>query len=121
MNTSTRQLLFWCPRVLTLLFAGFLTLFSFDVFGEGYGFWGTVLAFLMHSIPTGIVLVVLALSWRWEWTGAVLFVALGLTYACFAVSRGHPEWTAIISGPLLLIAGLFLLNWLYRKQIRASA
>ena len=121
MNTSTRQLLFWCPRVLTLLFAGFLTLFSFDVFGEGYGFWGTVLglsdALDPHGHRAGRPCPLLG----WEWTGAVLFVALGLTYACFAVSRGHPEWTAIISGPLLLIAGLFLLNWLYRKQIRASA
>ena len=121
MNTPIRQLLFWSPRVLTLLFAGFLTLFSLDVFGEGYGFWGTVVAFLMHSIPTGIVLVVLTLSWRWEWIGAVLFVALGLIYAYFAVGRGHPEWTDVISGPLFLVGGLFLPNWLYRKQIRASA
>ena len=65
------------------------------MFGEGYGFWGTIVAFLMHSIPTGIVLIVLALSWRWEWVGAVLFVALALIYAYFAVGRGHPEWTAL--------------------------
>ena len=120
MKQRTKQFLYWSPRVLTLLFALFLSLFALDVFEEGYGFWETVLALFMHLIPTWIVLIVLALSWRWEWVGAVLFVALALAYAYFAVGRGHPEWTVLISGPLLLIAGLFLVNWLYRKQIRAS-
>ena len=120
MQPPIRQLLFWSPRVLTILFALFLSLFALDVFEEGYGFWETVLALFMHLIPTWIVLAVLALSWRWEWIGTVLFVALALIYAYFAVGRGHPEWTVPISGPLLLIAGLFLVNWLYRKQLRAS-
>jgi hypothetical protein len=121
MKPTTRQLLFWVPRVLTILFAGFLSLFALDVFDEGFGFWGTVVALFMHLIPTWIVLIVLAVSWRWEWVGAVLFAALGLLYVYFAVGRGHPEWTLVISGPLFLVGGLFLLNWLYRKQIRATA
>lgn len=121
MKPPIRQLLFWSPRVLTLMFAVFLSLFALDVFEEGYGFGRTAVALFMHLIPTWIVLAVLALSWRWEWVGAVLFVALGLLYAWFAVGRGHPEWTFIISGPLFLLSGLFLLNWLYRKHIRASS
>jgi hypothetical protein len=75
----------------------------------------------MHLIPTWIVLLVLALSWRWEWIGAVLLVALGMLYVPFALGRGHPEWTLIISGPLFLVGGLFLVNWLKRKEIRASS
>ena len=68
-----------------------------------------------------IVLIVLVVSWRWEWLGAVLFVALGLLYAYFAFGRGHPEWTLVISLPLFFVGGLFLLNWIYRKQIRATS
>ena len=118
MKPLNRRLLFWSPRLLTILFAGFLSLFSLDVFGQGYGVWQTVLAFLMHSIPTGIVLVVLAVSWRWEWVGAVLFTALGLSYALMAWA--HPSWIVVISGPLVLVGGLFLLGWCKRKEIRAS-
>jgi hypothetical protein len=91
-----------------------------DVFDEGLGLWQTVVALFMHLIPTWLVLAVLAVSWRSEWTGAVLYAALGVLYAYFAVVRRHPEWTLVISGPLFLIGGLFLLNWLYRKQIRAT-
>jgi len=121
MKPTTRQILFWSPRVLTILFALFLSLFALDVFDEGYGFWGTVVALFMHLIPTWIVLAVLAVSWRWEWVGTVSYVTLGLVYAYFAYGRGHPEWTVVIGGPLFLIGGLFLLNWLYRKQVRAKS
>jgi hypothetical protein len=121
MKRPVKQLLFWLPRVLTILFALFLSVFALDVFDEGYEFWGTVVALFMHLIPTWIVLVVLAVSWRWEWVGAVLFVALGLLYAYFALGRGHPDWIVVISGPLFVVGVLFLLSWLYRGQIRATA
>ena len=116
-----RQLLFWSPRVLTLLFAVFLSLFALDVFEEGYGFWDTVVALFLHLIPTWILLIVLAVSWRWEWVGAVMLVVLGLVYIHFAAGRGHPEWALVISGPLFLVGGLFLLNWLKRKQQEAES
>ncbi len=115
-----RRLWFWSPRMLAVLFALFLSLFALDVFEEGYGAWETAVALFMHLIPTWAVLGVLAVSWRWEWVGAVLFVALGLLYAYFAVGRGHPEWTILISGPLFLLAGLFLFGWLNRKAIRTA-
>jgi hypothetical protein len=120
MKRPTKQLLFWSPRVLTILFALFVSLFALDVFDEGYGVWETVVALFMHLILTWIVLAVLALSWRWEWIGAVLFMALGCLYAYWAIGRGHPQWTVPISGPLFLVGGLFLLNWLYREQVRAT-
>ena len=118
MNKSVKQMLFWAPRALTLLFAIFISLFDFDVFGEGYTFWDTILALLIHLIPTGIVLLGLALSWRWEWIGAILFPALGVLYL---VAFREQHWSAylLISGPLFLIGVLFLLNWLYRAELHA--
>ena len=77
MKTPLKQLLFWTPRILCFLFAAFISTFAADVFGEGYGFWKTILALLIHLIPTWIVLVILAISWRWEWVGGILFTALG--------------------------------------------
>ena len=42
-----KSLLFWTPRALCFLFALFLGLFAMDVFGEGRGVWGTVVALFM--------------------------------------------------------------------------
>jgi len=110
----------WTPRILCLLFAVFLSLFALDVFGQGYGFWETVLALLMHLIPTGIVLVVLAVSWRWERIGAILFMALGIWYLLTAWGRFHWSAYVVISGPLLLIGVLFLASWLNRTRIQST-
>ncbi len=76
--------LIWTPRILCLLFAVFLSLFALDVFDQGYGFWGTMFALLMHLVPTGLVLVALAITWRWEWLGTILFIALGISYIVMA-------------------------------------
>jgi len=108
--------LFWSPRILCILFAGFLSFFALDVFGEGYGVWKTILALLIHLIPTWIFLVVLIISWRWELVGAVLFTGVGFFY--LLTTLRHMSWILPISGPLFLLGILFLLNWLHRKELR---
>ena len=117
MNRPLKQVLFWSPRVLCIAFAIFISLFALDVFNEGFGVARTILALAIHLIPTAIILVVLAVSWRWEWVGGVLFVALGVLYLIAA--RHHPSWIVVISGPLFLVGALFLLNWSKRAEIRA--
>jgi hypothetical protein len=114
-----KRLVYWMPRVLGILLAVFLSIFALDVFGEGYDFWETILALVMHLLPTGIVLVVLAIAWRWEWVGAVLFVALGAGY--LALTWGRFEWPGFlpVAGPLFLVGIVFLVNWLYRAQLQA--
>jgi len=69
MNASARRVLFWTPRILCILFAVFLSVFSLDVFSEGYGFWQTIGALLLHLVPTFIVVFALLIGWRWEWVG----------------------------------------------------
>ena len=120
MKRPVKRLLFWTPRILCILFAVFVSLFALDVFGEGYGFWETIQALLMHLVPTGVILIVLAISWRWEWVGGVLFIALGVLY--LAMSWGRLHWSAylVISGPLFLVGVLFLINWLYRAELRTQ-
>jgi len=118
MKSSTKQVLYWTPRILGILFALFISLFALDVFGEGYGFWESVGAFLIHLIPTFVILIALFVAWRREWIGAILFVGLGMFY--LVVFRGDFDWITflIIAGPLFLIGALFLVNWLYRAQLR---
>ena len=72
MNTITKRGLFWTPRVLGILIAVFFSLFALDVFSGGYGFWKTILALLIHLVPTYIVVIALVIAWRWEWAGAIL-------------------------------------------------
>jgi MFS family permease len=118
MKKPVKRLLFWAPRILCIAFALFLNLFALDVFGESQGFWKTALALLMHLIPTGLILLVLAVSWRWEWVGAILFPALGGLYLFMFWGRFPWSVYLLISGPLFLAGVLFLLGWLRRSELR---
>ena len=107
MSGQNTSILFWAPRLLAIAFAGFLSIFALDVFGEGRGFWDTLLAFLLHLAPAFLVLTALAVAWRWERFGALFFLGLALLY--FAQSWGRLHWTAyaLIGGPLILVSLLF--------------
>jgi hypothetical protein len=121
MTTTTKRVLFWTPRLLCLLFAAFISLFALDVFDGSHGFWNTILALLIHLIPTGILLLILALTWRWEWIGGVLFPALGAFYIVAFWGRFHWSAYAILSGSLFLLGALFLLGWKYHAELRAKS
>ena len=118
MNPAARRWLFWTPRILTLLFAGFISIFAMDVFEGHHPLGQTLLALAMHLIPTGVVLLSLAIAWRWEWVGAVLYAAMGVFY--FVTQWGRFSWDvyALIAGPLFLLALLYLLGWRYRAELR---
>ena len=116
MSVGLRQpLLFWAPRVLGLAFALFLATFALDAFGNGEPIPDAILYFVIHLLPSLLVVTLVAASWRREWIGAVSFAALGLVYAGTA-GRGHIDWALLISGPLLLVSMLFLWNWLARRE-----
>jgi len=117
MKRSKRSILVWTPRILGIVYAIFVSLFALDVFSVGYGFWEAIGALLIHLIPTGVVLAVLLIAWRWDWMGGILFIILGGLYLILAWG-GFP-WSVfvIMSGPLFLIGLLFLLNWLDGKAI----
>ena len=122
----------------------FSSLFGLDVFSEGCDFFQTIIALLLHLVPTFIVVIALVIAWRWEWVGAILFVALALFYLrgvevwwdmtkppgtrpirvlldnYLVWSWGRFPWITYltISGPLFLVGALFLINWVYRAELR---
>jgi hypothetical protein len=115
MNTNTKRVLYWIPRVLTILFALFISIFALDVFGEGYNVGETILALLIHLVPTFIVIIALVIAWRWERIGAILFITLAILF--WGMSRGE-GW--IIAVPLFLLGVLFLFDWMYRAQLKTQ-
>lgn len=121
MQPLNKRLLYWTPRILTIVFAIFISLFALDVFEKGKGFWEVALALLIHLIPTAIVLGVLALSWRREWLGAIIYIALAILYIIQTWGRFPLSTYLIIAGPLVLAGILFMLNWLLRKEIQGES
>lgn len=119
MQPRVRQWLFWTPRVSVMIFAGFISLFSLDVFGEGYSFWEIVAAFLIHNIPTALIILAMYLAWRWEWVGGLLFTVWAVFYLLSAKGFGVGVYLSMAGLPFTL-GVLFLLNWQFRQELRLS-
>jgi hypothetical protein len=107
------RVLFWSPRLLALLFAGFLSLFAFGAVTEGHGLRASTIHFVMSLLPTLVVLLSLAIAWRWEWVGASLFLGLAVAYVGVSWGRFPLSTYLVIAGPMILVALLFLAHWRY--------
>jgi len=120
MSRSAARLLYWSPRILAIVFAAFISIFALDAFGENHGFWSTALAFSIHMVPTMIVVAILIAAWRWEWIGAVVYALLMALYLWCGLPRRPLLGVLMIATPLLVIAGLFLADWIERAKIRLA-
>lgn len=121
MNKSLKAFLFWTPRVAGILFVLFISIFALDVFGEGYGFWGTLLALFMHLLPSFALAIAVALAWRWEWIGTALFCGFAIFYIATMLDRGFPLSVYLLIAGIPFAVGLFFaVGWAYRKEIRPA-
>jgi len=103
------KILKWLPRILGILFICFISLFSFDVFGE-YGFPIVLVALFMHLIPSLVLAGILAVAWKWEKIGGILFLILGIVFTLFFHTYEDLIVFLIVSLPVFLIGILFLIN-----------
>jgi hypothetical protein len=109
--------LYWAPRIIGIGAALFLAIFALDVFSEGYQLGELLVALFIHLIPSLVIIIVLVIAWRWERFGGGLFIFLGLLYIWLFWNPGR--WIAflVISGPLFISGGLFLLNhWIAQGE-----
>lgn len=120
MSQSLERVVFWTPRVISMLFIVFLSLFALDVFGQGYSWWETLLGLFMHLIPTFILILVLVFSWRREWIGALLFFGFGCWYIISA--WGIFDWSVylVMAGPPMLVGLLFGASWIYKTRTHVT-
>ena len=120
MENSSVRWLYWTPRVLGVLVALFIGLFSFDVFEMGLGFWGTVLALLAHLIPTIVLLLAALLPRRWGWLSGLLFLGWAVFYP-LRFGGFEPFVYLILSGIPAVVGVLFLADWWRRRKSAQQA
>lgn len=95
--------------MLALAVSVFFGLFALDAFAPGKSRADAWIDLAFHLVPAITVLTAVALSWQRPWIGALAFITLALAYALTAGSR--VDWILAISGPLMAVGVLFLVNW----------
>lgn len=114
MINNMKKLSFWLPRILTIAFILFMSMFALDVFGEGYVWYELLLALFMHLIPSFILIAMLVFAWKRPIVGAVGYLAL--VVIMFFFFRLYNDFIAalIIIGPVIVISILFF--WSYKRK-----
>lgn len=105
----------WIPRALAILFILFISLFALDAFEEGLSLGEQLLGFVIHLLPSFILLGLLLVAWRFPLVGGLLFAGAGASY--FFWARGM-DWTTylLVAGPPLLIGAFFIAGKTLRER-----
>jgi hypothetical protein len=106
----------WAPRIAAMMIIFFMSLFSLDVFGEGASALEVLGAFLMHNIPSFVMILFLAFAWKRPVVGFVVFLIAAIAFAFFFVRSFYALSNLLLFVfPILLIALLFYADWKWLK------
>lgn len=101
------QLFYWLPRVLAVVFILCISFFALDSFGTGEPWYMNLLGFLIHLIPSYVLVIALIFAWKHEAVGGIVFLVLYIGALFFF----RFEMVGIlIFSPLILIGVLFILR-----------
>ena len=124
MKTSIK-LFHWLPRILGILAILFISLFAADAFAPGLTIWQQLGAFLIHLIPSFILLAFLIVAWKWEFIGGIFFMVIGLVFTpvifMLNYNRNDSIWLSLviiltITIPFIVVGILFLISHRLKKK-----
>ncbi len=120
------KLFYWLPRVLCILAILFISMFALDSFEEGKSIWQQLASLGMHLIPTFILLIFLAIAWKWEFIGGIIFTLIGVVMSPFVFLLNHNRnhftiaqslnVVLIITVPFIVVGILFLVSHFKKKR-----
>lgn len=110
------KMLYWLPRIISVLFIAFLLLFSFDIFSMNGSVGEKVKGLLISNIPVIALVIILLIAWAREYVGGILFAAAAIFFTFFFKTYENIESFMLISFPLLLVAFLFISDGCSKKK-----
>lgn len=124
MKKST-HLIHWIPRILCILSILFVSLFAFDSFEPGRTIWQQLGAFIIHLIPSFILLLMLIVAWKREYAGGIIFILTGIGFSPFIFfhnyAMNHSVWMSLsvillITFPFVVVGILFVISHFRKKK-----
>jgi hypothetical protein len=128
MKKSTHAI-HWMPRILCILAIIFVSMFALDAFEPGLAIWKQLSAFVIHLIPSFILLALLIVAWKWEYAGGIIFILIGIGFSPFIYSHNyamnHSVWISLsiilmITFPFVVVGILFVISHFRKKKDMAT-
>jgi hypothetical protein len=123
------KILYWLPRILCILAILFLSMFALDSFSGNDPFGTKILAFLIHLVPSYVLIALTIVAWKWENVGGILLIVTGIIGGgyLFTINYGmnHSYWIslgiyAMLALPFIIAGILFLWSYSLRNKNEVS-
>jgi hypothetical protein len=125
-DKKMNKILFWSPRILCILAILFVSLFAADAFEQGLSIWQQLKAFLIHLIPSFILLTFLIVAWKWELLGGIIFTIIGIGFSPFIFVKNYQMnnsiWMSLgvilsITFPFIVVGILFIVSHFDKRKL----
>ncbi len=119
------KVLHWIPRIICMLAILFISLFALDSFGPDLTIWQQIGAFLIHLIPSFVLLALLIVAWKWEYIGGIIFIIIGFGTSPFIFNHNYNMNHSVgmslgiilmITFPFVVVGVLFIISYFRKKR-----
>lgn len=118
----------WIPRILCIAATLFISMFALDAFAPGLPLWMQIRDFLVHLIPTYILILILWFAWVNERWGGILFITFGAITGIPVFLLNYQRTGSVLVGlsivllinvPIIMVGVMFMIsNYLKNKAKR---
>jgi hypothetical protein len=110
--STTIKILHWAPRIICILAILFISMFAADAFNPQFTLWQQIGGFLIHLLPSYILIAILWVAWKRELLGGIILTAFGLmtTPLVWNINYGMNHSVSTTLGVILMITFPFILT-----------
>ena len=113
--TTVEKIFYWTPRILSIGFVIFLSIFALDAFSGPFEPMMLVYFFL-HLMPSFILLGAILIAWKYDLVGVVMFFGFAVFYV-WSVGLERPwSWYVAIALPSVIVGILYFISWLFKRS-----
>ena len=119
------KIIHWLPRIICMLAILFISVFALDAFNPEKIIWQQIGDFLMHLIPSFVLIVFLIIAWKREFIGGILFMLIGLGFSPIIFIHNYnmnqSVWMSLIiilmiTIPFIIVGILFIVSHKIKKK-----
>jgi tetrahydromethanopterin S-methyltransferase subunit E len=101
-------------------------MFALDAFSPELTIWQQIGGFLIHLIPSYILLAMLIAAWKWEYQGGIIFTVTGLAFcvSVFLLNHNRNQFSVaqstinalLVAFPFVIVGVLFIVSHQMKKR-----